>query len=44
MKSTSRVQQYRKKAAKLGRRRKEYLVTSDEHIKLRDYLTKLRDK
>jgi len=44
MKSTNRVIQHRKKAAKLGRRRKEYLVTNDEHEKLRLYLDKLRDK
>ena len=44
MNSTSRVKEYRKRAAKLGRRRKEFLVTNAEHTKLQDYLARLRDK
>ena len=41
--STPRVLKTREKAAKLGRNRKEYLVTDSEHVKLKALLSKLRE-
>lgn len=41
--STARVKKSRKKAAKLGRKRKEYLVTDSEHKEIKALLRKLRD-
>ena len=42
MKSTERVFRHRKAAAEKGRKRKEYLVTDDEHLKVKDFIKSLR--
>ena len=44
MTSTARVQKSREKAAKLGLRRKEYMVSDFEHVKIRELLKALRQK
>ena len=41
--NTERAIKSREKAKALGRKRKEYFVTDQEHIKLRDHLKKLRE-
>jgi len=40
--STPRVLKHRHEAAKQGRKRKEYLISDTEHIKLKAYLKELR--
>ncbi len=40
--STDRVTKHRQEAAKQGRKRKEYLVSDDEHDKIKELLKKLR--
>ena len=40
--STIRVKKTREEAAKQGRKRKEYLVSDDEHIKIKALLSELR--
>ena len=42
MNSTKRVKKTRSEAAKQGRKRKEYLVSDDEHIKIKALLSELR--
>ena len=41
--STSRVKKTRDEAAKLGRKRKEYLVTDSEHLKIKQLIAELRE-
>ncbi len=41
--STGRVLKHREEAAKQGRKRKEYLVTDSEHLKIKRLITGLRE-
>ena len=42
MNSTDRVTKHRKEAAKLGRKRKEYLVSDNEHVQIKLLLKDMR--
>ena len=42
MNSTNRVTKHRAEAAKQGRKRKEYLVSDDEHVKIKRCIAYMR--
>ena len=42
MSSTNRVQKLRQEAAKQGRKRKEYYVNDDEHVRIKALLKGMR--